>query len=256
VAVIGSKVRDDFFGDSEAVGKEIKIKGQTYRVIGVLKKRGTTGLFDYDGIIDIPIQTVQKKIAGVDNIQIAIFKLKDMSQLDLTISQITDVLRSQHHIDKPEDDDFAVNSIQEVLDILDKVFFAVNALLLALTSISLLVGGVGIMNVMYVSVTERTFEIGLKKSVGARSFHILAQFLFEAIFLTFLGGILGLLAGVAVSRGAEILITQFGFSVPFVVTWWAAAIGIGFSATIGIVFGYFPARSASKMTPMEALRKE
>lgn len=256
VAVIGSKVSDDLFGDSEAVGKEVKIKGQAYKVIGVLKKRGTTGPFDYDSLIDIPIQTVQKKISGVDNIQMAIFKLKDMNQLELTIAQITDVLRSQHNIDNPDDDDFAVNSIQEVLDILNTVFFAVNVLLLALTSISLVVGGVGIMNVMYVSVTERTFEIGLKKSVGARGFHILAQFLFEAVFLTFLGGMIGLLVGVVVSRGAEVLISQFGFSVPFVVTWWAAAIGIGFSATIGIVFGYFPARSASRMTPIEALRKQ
>ncbi len=256
VAVIGSKIKDDFFGEADAVGKNIKIKGQAYEVIGVLKKRGATGFFDFDNTLYVPLQTVQKKIAGADNIQLGIFKLKDMNQLDLTISQITDILRSQHHIEKPEDDDFAVNSIQEVLDILDKVFFAVNALLIALTSISLVVGGVGIMNVMYVSVTERTFEIGLKKSVGARSFHILAQFLFEAVFLTFLGGILGLFVGLLVSRGAEILIAQFGFSVPFVVTWWAAAIGIGFSAAIGIVFGYFPARSASKMTPMEALRRE
>jgi putative ABC transport system permease protein len=256
VAVIGSKVKDDFFGEAEAVGKDIKIKGQSYEVIGVLKTRGASGFFDYDGVIDIPLQTVQKKLAGADNIQIGIFKLKDMNQLELTVAQATDILRSQHDIDDPEDDDFAVNSIQEVLDILDKVFFAVNALLIALTSISLVVGGVGIMNVMYVSVTERTFEIGLKKSVGAKSFHILAQFLLEAIFLTFLGGILGLLLGIAISRGAEVVAMQFGFKVPFVVTWWAAALGMGFSSFIGIVFGYFPARKASLMTPMEALRKE
>lgn len=256
VAVLGSAMKDYYFGDSDAVGQTIKIKGLNFKVIGTLKSRGTTGIFSFDDVVYIPLQTVQKKLSGTDYIQEAVYKLKDMSKIDLTIAQATDVMRVQHNIDNPDDDDFAVNSIVEVLNILNTVFFAVNALLLALTSISLVVGGVGIMNVMYVAVTERTFEIGLKKSVGAKEFHILAQFLFEAIFLTFLGGILGLFVGLLVSRGAEIVIAQFGFSVPFVVTWWAAAIGIGFSATIGIVFGYFPARSASQLTPMEALRRE
>jgi putative ABC transport system permease protein len=256
VAVLGSAMREYYFGDSDAVGQTIKIKGLNFKVIGNLKSRGTTGIFSFDDVVYIPLQTVQKKLSGTDYIQEAVYKLKDMSKIDLTIAQATDIMRAQHNIDNPDDDDFAVTSIVEVLNILNTVFFAVNTLLLALTSISLVVGGVGIMNVMYVSVTERTFEIGLKKSVGARSFHILAQFLFEAVFLTFFGGILGLLVGFLVSRGAEILIVQFGFSVPFVVTWWAAAIGIGFSATIGIVFGYFPARSASQLTPMEALRRE
>lgn len=256
VAVLGSAMKDYYFGDSDAVGQTIKIKGLNFKVIGTLKSRGTTGIFSFDDVVYIPLQTVQKKLSGTDYIQEAVYKLKDMSKIDLTIAQATDVMRVQHNIDNPDDDDFAVSSIVEVLNILNTVFFAVNALLLALTSISLVVGGVGIMNVMYVAVTERTFEIGLKKSVGAKEFHILAQFLFEAIFLTFLGGILGLFVGLLVSRGAEVVIAQFGFSVPFVVTWWAAAIGIGFSATIGIVFGYFPARSASQLTPMEALRRE
>lgn len=256
VAVLGSAMKDYYFGDSDAVGQTIKIKGLNFKVIGTLKSRGTTGIFSFDDVVYIPLQTVQKKLSGTDYIQEAVYKLKDMSKIDLTIAQATDVMRVQHNIDNPDDDDFAVSSIVEVLNILNTVFFAVNALLLALTSISLIVGGVGIMNVMYVAVTERTFEIGLKKSVGAKEFHILAQFLFEAIFLTFLGGILGLFVGLLVSRGAEVVIAQFGFSVPFVVTWWAAAIGIGFSATIGIVFGYFPARSASQLTPMEALRRE
>jgi putative ABC transport system permease protein len=256
VAVLGSEVKDDFFGEAEAVEKDIKIKGQTYKVIGVLKKRGATGFFNFDNTIYIPLQTVQKKLTGTDYIQVAIFKLKDMKLLDLTILEATDVMRSQHKITNPNDDDFAVNSIVEVLDILNKVFKYVNMLLIALTSISLVVGGVGIMNVMYVAVTERTYEIGLKKSIGARNSSILFQFLFEAVFITILGGLIGLAVGFIFSRFGEVLAQNFGFTLKFTISWWSAALGIGFSAITGIVFGYWPARRASQLSPMDALRKE
>lgn len=256
VAVLGSGIKEYYFGDADAVGQNIKIKGQTFKVIGTLKSRGTTGFFNFDDSIYLPLRTVQKKLNGQDYIQAAVFKLKDMSKLDLTIAQATDVMRTRHNIDKPEDDDFAVNSIKEILDILNKVFFAVNALLLALTSISLIVGGVGIMNVMYVAVTERTFEIGLKKSVGAKNGSILSQFLFEAIFLTIFGGIIGLLVGFLITSGAELVIAKFGYTIGLDITWWSVAVGAGFSAVVGIIFGYWPARNASRMTPMEALRRE
>ena len=256
VAVLGSEVKTDFFGSADAVGQNIKIKGQNYKVIGVLQKRGTTGFFDFDNTIYVPLQTTQKKLAGINYLEFAIFKIKDMSKLDLTILNATDVMREQHRITNPDDDDFAVNSIVEVLDILNKVFFAINILLLALVSISLVVGGVGIMNVMYVTVTERTYEIGLKKSVGAREGQILAQFLFEAVFITLLGGLIGLLLGFGISKTGELVALHFGYALVFPVTWWAAAIGLGFSAGTGIIFGYFPAKKASKLSPMEALRKE
>ena len=256
VIVLGSEVKKDFFGESEAVGKNVKVKGQTYRVVGVLKERGSTGFFNFDGTVYIPLQTVQKKLAGIDYIQFAIFKIKDMGKLDLTILNATDVLREQHDITNPEDDDFAVNSIVEVLEILDKVFFSVNLLLIALTSISLIVGGVGIMNVMYVTVTERTFEIGLKKSIGAKNSQILFQFLFEAIFITLLGGIIGFILGLGISKIGEIVAFSYGFNLKFSITWWSATIGLGFSALTGIIFGYSPARKASLLSPMDALRKE
>jgi len=256
VAVLGSEIKNDFFGGGEAIGKNIKIKGQNYKVIGVLKERGSTGFFNFDNTIYVPLQTTQKKLAGIDYLQFAIFKVKDMKKLDATILDVTDAIRDRHNIVNPDDDDFAVNSIVEVLDILDKVFFSVNLLLLALVSISLVVGGVGIMNVMYVTVTERTFEIGLKKSVGAKNWHILFQFLFEAIFLTFLGGIGGIFIGMGISKAGEILASHFGFFLDFPITWWSLAIGLGFSSFTGIAFGYFPARKASQLSPMEALHKE
>lgn len=256
VAVLGSSIKDYYFGDSDPVGQAIKIKGQSYKIIGVLKSRGTTGFFSFDDTIYAPLETVQKKLSGTDHLQSIIFKLKDMSKLDVTIAETTDIMRTQHHITNPDDDDFAVNSIVEILNILNTVFFAVNALLLALTSISLVVGGVGIMNVMYVAVSERTYEIGLKKSVGAKNFDILSQFLFEAIFLTILGGIIGIAIGVLITKGGEILASSLGYPLNLSITGWSIALGAGFSATVGIVFGYWPAKSASKMSPMEALRKE
>lgn len=256
VAVLGSGIKDYYFGNNDPVGKSIKIKGQSYKVIGVLKSRGTAGFFSFDDTIYLPLETLQKKIAGIDYIHTVIFKLKDMDKLDLTVAQTTDIMRIRHHINNPDDDDFAVNTITEILDILNTVFFAVNALLLALTSISLIVGGVGIMNVMYVAVSERTYEIGLKKSVGAKNFDILSQFLFEAIFLTFLGGIIGIIIGILVTKGGEIIAGSFGYSLNLSVTAWSISLGAGFSAVTGILFGYWPARNASRMSPMEALRKE
>ena len=249
-------MKEDFFGEQEAVRKNIKIKGQTFEVGGVLKERGGAGAFNFDNILYIPLRTVQKKLNGTDYIQAAIFMLDDMEKLDDTILSVTDTMRSQHDIDNPNDDDFAVNSMMEVMEILNKVFFYINALLVALASISLIVGGVGIMNVMYVSVTERTFEIGLKKSVGARNQSILAQFLFEAVFITLLGGVFGVATGFLLSKLGEILAQNFGFSLTFSVSWWSILIGFGFSAATGIIFGYWPARSASQLSPMDALRKE
>ncbi|MBU2028265.1 ABC transporter permease [Patescibacteria group bacterium] len=256
VVVLGSAIKEYYFGDQEAIGKTIKIKGQNFRVVGVMKERGAVAVFNFDDILYIPLQTVQKKLAGINYMQSAIFKLKNMQKLDLTLVEATDIMRIRHNIKNPDDDDFAVSSIVEFLDILDVVFFAINALLLALTSISLVVGGVGIMNVMYVAVVERTFEIGLKKAVGAKNKNILTQFLLEAFFLTIIGGIIGILLGGLFTKLGELAVSSFGYSVRLSITWWSVAIGAGFSALVGIIFGYYPARKASQLSPMEALRKE
>ena len=254
--VLGGGIKEYFFGDSEATGKDIKIKGQTYRVVGVLEKRGVVGFFNFDDIIYVPLETLQKKIMGIDHIQFAIYKVNDLSRIDLTVAEAVDVMRDRHDISDPDDDDFAVMSIAEGIAILEKVLFVINALLLALTSISLIVGGVGIMNVMYVAVTERTYEIGLRKSVGAKNSDILLQFLFEAIFLTLLGGIIGVAAGALISKLAETIAANYGFALRFTITWWAIAIGFSFSAFVGVIFGYYPAHKASRLSPMDALRKE
>lgn len=264
VAVLGSKTKDQFFPGEEAVGQSVKIGGKKYKVIGVLKERGSTGGFDFDKIIFIPVRTLQKKIMGIDHIQFAIFKVKNMDLVDQTMEEMRTIMRDKHDIeydnekDKKDgiDDDFAVMSIAEAKEILEKVFGTINILLISLASISLVVGGVGIMNVMYVAVTERTQEIGLRKSVGARNVDILWQFIFEAIFLTLLGGIIGIVIGISLSELATYIISTYGYAVEFRVTGSSVLIAVGFSMIVGMMFGFYPARKASSLTPAEALRKE
>jgi putative ABC transport system permease protein len=256
VVVLGSEVKKTFFGEDEAVGKTIKIKNQSYRVVGVLKERGLVGFFNFDDIIYMPLQTLQKKIMGIDHIQFAIFKLKNTELTTLTVSEAENIMRDRHDIDDPDDDDFAVSSIEEFKIILDKVFLIINILLLALTSISLIVGGVGIMNVMYVSITERTAEIGLRKAVGAKNSDVLKQFLFESIFLTLLGGIIGIGLGLLLSWLATYVALQFGFAVKFQVEASSLLIAGIFSLLTGIIFGMYPAKKGASLSPMEALRKE
>jgi len=256
LAVLGSDVKESFFGLENAVGKTIKIKGQTYKVVGVLKKRGMTGFFNFDNTIYIPMRTLQKKIMGIDHIQFAIFRLKDTAKTELTILEATDIVRKEHDIKNSDDDDFAITSIVQAKEIVGKVLSVINILLLSLTSISLLVGGVGIMNVMYVAVTERTYEIGLRKSVGAEKGDILKQFLFEAIFLTVMGGFLGVVIGFILSQVAGYFAGRAGFFIQFQITLFSVLLSAGFSAGVGVLFGYWPARRASRLTPMEALRKE
>lgn len=264
VAVLGSKTKELFFPNEEAVGQSIKIGKSKYKVIGVMKERSSSGGFDFNEIVYIPVKTLQKKIMGIEHVQFAIFKIKNMAVIDQTMEEMRTIMRDKHDIeydnekDRKEgiDDDFAVMSIAEAKEILDKVFDIIDALLLALVSVSLVVGGVGIMNVMYVAVTERTQEIGLRKAVGARNRDVLWQFIFEAIFLTLLGGIVGIFLGVLLSELATYAIGQYGYNVIFGVTGRSVLIAVSFSMITGIVFGFYPARKASSLTPAEALRKE
>lgn len=256
VVVLGSQVKDNLFKDENPVGKNIRIKGVNYRVIGYLEERGSMAFFNFDDLIYVPIETFQKKIAGIDYVQSSIFKFEDKQLAELTMAQARDIMRDRHDITDPDDDDFVVASIEEFTTMLDDVFLVVNLLLIALTSISLVVGGVGIMNVMYVSVVERTPEIGLRKAVGAKNSSILKQFLFEAIFVTVIGGLVGIFIGVVTCYIATILANRAGFLISFGVSELGIVIGVGFAVVTGVAFGYYPARAASRLSPMEALRKE
>lgn len=256
VAVIGADVKDALFGQEDALGKDIRIKNLNFKVIGVLERRGAVTFFNYDDLIYIPVRTLQKKILGVDYVRFITVKVKDEALVDVTAADITDVLRRRRGISDPAQDDFAVTTIVEAQKLINDVFGTITILLLALTSISLIVGGVGIMNVMYVAVVERTFEIGLRKAVGARSRDILEQFLLEAVIITFLGGIAGVLLGYAAAFSFGALLGALGFDILFRVTGSSVWVATVFSVGTGLLFGFYPAWKASKLSPMEALRKE
>lgn len=254
--VLGSAIKTELFADENPLGKEIRLGNQNYRVIGVLQERGSTGFFNFDDLIYVPLRTYQKKIAGIDYTQGGVYKLKDTSQTDATMAEVSSIMDDRHKITDPNKEDFAVSSISEATSILDQVFLIINLLLVGLTSISLLVAGVGIMNVMYVSVTERTFEIGLRKAVGAKQSYILKQFLLEAIMITLLGGIVGIILSAGITYVATIYAAKAGYGIAFNLTWPVVGAGLGFAVVTGLIFGYYPAKKASQLSPMEALRKE
>lgn len=256
VVVLGSKMKDKMFGDSDPIGKSIKLRKEKFRVIGVMKSRGAMMGMDFDDYIYVPIRTLQKKVMGIDHIMYMIHQLKDMNAADDTAEQIRFIMRENHNITDPDKDDFRVMTMTEMLDTLNTITGAITLLLLAIVAISLVVGGVGIMNIMYVVVTERTAEIGLRKAVGARYSDIMLQFLVESVLITIIGGIAGIIFGVAVSFliywGARSYGMDWTFSVPAK----AFAVSLGFSAFFGIVFGVYPARKAARLDPITALRNE
>ncbi|MCX6762064.1 MAG: ABC transporter permease [Candidatus Moranbacteria bacterium] len=256
VAVIGSNIRDAFFGDDDPLGKNIKIKNQNYKVVGLAGERGAVAGFNYDDLIYIPVQTMQKKLLGINYIRFVMVKVQNEKLIDETAAELTDEMRRLHKITDPSKDDFGVTSIKEAQATIASVFNTINILLLALTSISLVVGGVGIMNVMYVAVAERTFEIGLRKAVGAKAKNILRQFLWEAIFITFFGGMVGIILGYLLLLVLSYAAASFGFPINFGLSVNAISLAVGFSVATGVIFGYYPARAASRLSPMEALRKD
>ncbi len=256
VVVIGEDIKNIFFGSENPIGKDIKIKGMNFKVIGVAAERGTVAFFNYDELIFIPVQTLQKKILGIDYVRYITVRVEDANKVDVTAADISELLGRIHRANKPEQEDFSVTTMKEAQKMVNDVFGTINILLLALTSISLVVGGVGIMNVMYVSVVERTFEIGLRKSVGAKSADILKQFLLEAVIITLIGGMAGMFLGFLFTFLFSYIFTLLGFDLNLSVTLNSILVGVGFSATTGIIFGFYPAYKASKLSPMEALRKE
>ena len=257
VAVLGSKIKTKLFGDTEAVGKMIRIKKSKYKVIGVMSERGSTGFISFDDFIYIPTRTMQKKILGIDHVISIISQLKDVSKGEETAEDIRYILRDSHNIDNPSKDDFRVSTMAELMSTLGVITNALTLLLLAIVAISLIVGGVGITNIMYVIVTERTAEIGLRKAVGAKINDILLQFLIESVLLTIIGGIVGIISGIGISYlialfAQKILNLSWQFSLPLK----GFVVAIVFSIICGIVFGLFPAKKAAKLNPIEALRIE
>ena len=257
VAVIGSKVKDELFGASDAVGERIKIKGRNFRVIGVLPSKGQVSFFNFDETVLAPYTTAQTYIFGIKHYNRLLVEAESESVIDQTVKDIEITLRNLHGITDTSKDDFFIETQADIVERVSTVTNILTLFLATIAAISLLVGGIGIMNIMLVSVTERTREIGLRKAVGATEKNILLQFLLEAIFLTGIGGVVGVILGAGLSAAVAIALSQFvglnwTFSFPFL----AASLGFVVSALVGLVFGLYPARQASLKNPIEALRYE
>ena len=255
VVVLGHGVKESFFGSERAVGKTIRIKDQNFRVVGVIAPRGTTGFVSFDDFAYMPLGTVQKKLLGVDFVQFITVKTESEAKIEGTALDIEALLRDRHDIKKNEGEDFSVTTIKEAQDIVGSVFNAIQILLIALASISLLVGGVGILNVMFVSVAERTSEIGLRKAVGARPKDILRQFLVEALIVALSGGVLGILLAFGVLFLVFHALAVLGFSLTFSFSLFNFFLALGFCFATGILFGTYPAWKASQVDPIRAIRE-
>jgi len=258
VVVLGYKVAEKLFGNQDPVGSDVKIGKAKFRVIGVLAERGGGFGLDFDDIIYMPLLTLQKQVMGIDYLQWITVKLFDTSIEDETAEEIIALLRERHDIEgnNTDKDDFSVTTMTEAKEMIGTIFNGITLLLIAIAGISLLVGGVGIMNIMYVSVSERTFEIGLRKAVGAGRLEILLQFLLEAVILTVLGGIVGIALGIGIAYLISFVAGLLGFDWEFILPPSSIFIAFGFSSAVGLIFGYYPAQKASKMNPINALRHE
>ncbi|MHB8831335.1 MAG: ABC transporter permease [Patescibacteria group bacterium] len=252
VAVIGPTTRDDLFGtDANPIGSTIKINKVEFRVIGMTVAKGGSGFSNPDDAIYLPISTAQRYLAGdkyVSNISVQANDAESMATIQ---QQITELLLQRHKISDPLQADFTVMNQADILAMASSVTGTLTILLASIAGISLLVGGVGIMNMMLTNVTERTREIGLRKAIGAEESDISMQFLIESVMLTFLGGAIGIILGWILAFGVQYL----GFTTTKV-TWDMVLLAFGVSALIGIIFGYYPARRASKLNPIQALRFE
>jgi putative ABC transport system permease protein len=256
VAILGSKVKTKLFGADDAVGKKIKIKGVNLRIVGVLPSKGAS-MMSFDDMVAVPYTTAQKYILGTKHFNEIIVQADPNIPIAQTVSDIKTTLRISHGITDPTKDDFYISTAEDIMNKIGTVMTALTILLACVAAISLIVGGIGIMNIMLVSVTERTREIGLRKAIGASEHEILSQFLTEAIILTALGGLVGVLFGAFVSFCFALAIDTFStIDWTFVFPIRGAVIGIAVSTTIGLIFGYFPARKAAKKEAIEALRYE
>jgi putative ABC transport system permease protein len=256
IVVLGSRLKKNIFGNDDAIGKRVKIGKQNYKVIGVMKERGSAGVFSMDDIAFVPLRTLQKLILGINYVQLIYVKTTNSALADVTADDIIVLIRSLHKIDDPKNDDFSVTTSSQGMAILGTVIGAIKLLLFAIASISLVVGGIGIMNVMYVSVAERTFEIGLRKAMGAKRSNILRQFWAEAIMITTLGGLAGIILGTAFSFFISRLANSFGFNWKFYISLNYIVLAVGISVLVGLISGVYPARAAAKLDPIVALRKE
>jgi len=256
VVVLGTSVVEDLFGSSDvnAIGETVRINRQNYEVIGVLKSKGQSGPQNQDDVIIMPLRTAQLKLggAGTNTVRSINLQVRTADEMDLAQAQVTAILRSLHGLATGADNDFLVQNQADILSSVAETSGTFTTLLGSIAAISLLVGGIGIMNIMLVSVTERTREIGLRKAVGAKRGDILTQFLTEAIVISVLGGVIGVVLGVV---GAQVITPLLGSS-QAIVTTQSVVLALAVSLAIGVFFGLYPANRAASLNPIDALRYE
>ncbi len=252
VAVIGPQVVTDLFGESaNPIGQSIRIGGQSLKVIGVTTAKGGSGFNNQDDVIYVPLSTAQKQMFGSDYLSSISLEAKSQDVMVAAQNEVGYLLLTRHKFSDPAQADFSIMSQNDILNTASQVTGTFTTLLGGIAAISLLVGGIGIMNIMLVTVTERTREIGLRKALGAKRKVIIYQFLIEAIILTLTGGIIGMLLGIGISFVLSSLMT-----LPFTISPPSIALAMGVSGVIGVLFGWYPAQKAAKLQPIEALRYE
>ncbi|MGW8185103.1 MAG: ABC transporter permease [Candidatus Moraniibacteriota bacterium] len=258
VAVLGVTAAKDIFGDIDPIGRKIKINDYKFTVVGVLKERSSSafGIGSQDEAVFVPILTAQKLLLGINHLAYVRLKIDTIENIPIAEEDAAVVLRNEHDIDDPDDDDFSIRDQASAVEIVGTVTNAMRYFLLAVGTISLVVGGVGVMNVMLIAVSQRIKEVGLRKAVGAKNIDVMTQFLVESATISFMGGLVGIIFGVAVSFGASLIINAMGYNWKFIIAPSSIVIAVSVSILIGIIFGIYPARKASKISPMEALRYE
>jgi len=257
VVIIGSKIKDELFGNDNPLDKKIKIKGRNFKVIGVLPQKGQFSFLNFDEVAVIPYTTAQQYVFGIKHFHRIAIEADEEKNVPQTVEDIKNTLRESHGIADPEKDDFFIETQTEAMQTVSSITNILTAFLTGVAAISLLVGGVGIMNIMLVSVTERTREIGLRKAVGATEKDILTQFLLEAVILTVIGGIIGIVLGALLSFVSSLILSNvLALNWTFTFPVQAALLGLGVATFVGLVFGLYPARQASMKSPIEALRYE
>ena len=252
VCVIGETIRQKLFGRQNPVGSNIRLNKFSCEIIGLLEAKGQSNMgSDQDDIVVIPLRTFQRRVAGNDDVRMIQVSVREGKSTDKAKEEIIRLMRTRRHLSQSEEDNFDVMDLKEISKMLSGTTQVLTSLLGAVAAVSLLVGGIGIMNIMLVSVTERTREIGTRLAIGAMEHEVLLQFLVEAVVVSSCGGIIGIILALTVSYGlAWILKLPFVLNLPIIL------VAVLFSAAIGVIFGYFPARKAAQLNPIEALRHE
>lgn len=256
VAVIGKNIAKDVFGLQSSIGEKIKIKDQKFEVVGIFSSENSS-LFGIDDMVVAPYTTVQQKLMGIRHFHEIAVQASSVSAVPGMVTDIETVLRNNHNIDDPSKDDFIISTQEDIMNTVNQILDALTVFLALVAAISLLVGGVGVMNIMFVSVVERTQEIGLRKALGATHKDILRQFLFNAVLLTGVGGIIGIITGSLFTFLISVVASYAtSLNFPFIFSIQGALLGIFVAGGTGLIFGIFPARQASQKSPIEALRYE